>query len=280
VSAFGPQREVRVAIVAARSALPVWERHEPHERAPHERIEAAEAWLACPCREHADAAGDLAFANGTDNPLKGWTVLRIGGRSIESMGAIYAHWASDNACSAAYAFESDSLGEVVGTGFGAAVEAWADDGSSSLTHARRIANAIADDLAPFASERALGARPIPPTSIEMPYDGPPLSERHTFAVVARRILAVLGAGVDTPRVTVEADSRDGARVDVYRFEGATGRVELRVAPGPRWSCILERRGGPRVIIDAETPEGAGGSVKVEAPVEEAQRVARALRDLY
>jgi len=79
----------------------VWERAEPSLRAPHDRLAAAEAWFACPCAEHAESAGRLAFANGDDDPL-GFTSLVVDGKYIESAHAIDAHWASDNAASAAW----------------------------------------------------------------------------------------------------------------------------------------------------------------------------------
>lgn len=46
----------RLAIALARYALSVWEEQYPYVREPVTAIEAAEAWAACPCARHAQAA--------------------------------------------------------------------------------------------------------------------------------------------------------------------------------------------------------------------------------
>jgi hypothetical protein len=66
-----PTTLIREAVAATRKALPAWDReHDKVHRtgrerrmrawcgcfAPHKAIEAAEAWLACPCADHAKLA--------------------------------------------------------------------------------------------------------------------------------------------------------------------------------------------------------------------------------
>lgn len=77
LSRWGPHVLVRAAVAAARVALPVWaerecgEGHNPDlsicqlAQPPLRAIEAAEAWLACPCEEHRWKWAD-AWAGGTD----------------------------------------------------------------------------------------------------------------------------------------------------------------------------------------------------------------------
>lgn len=52
---FGQAACVRAALAGARAALARWEPDHAGDRAPREALEAAEAWLACPCRTHHDA---------------------------------------------------------------------------------------------------------------------------------------------------------------------------------------------------------------------------------
>lgn len=75
---WGREVCVRAAVSAARVALPVWEGANirctgfamfPAPREPRRAIEAAEAWLACPCKEHEEA---WHRAHGD------WTVTRSG----------------------------------------------------------------------------------------------------------------------------------------------------------------------------------------------------------
>jgi hypothetical protein len=277
LESFGKTYAVRAAVVAARAALPAWERVEPNERAPHERIAAVEAWLACPCDAHADAAGDLAFANGDDNAIKGWSSIRIEGREVDDPKATYAHWSADSACSAAWVKDDHFSAQAAATAFGQALEALEDDGPLPL-RGPRLADAVADAFVPLATHRAKDAPPLPPsqspTVIE--YPGPPLSNVRAFATFAQRVLGVLGAHVDAVPVFAGSEREDGARLNVYRFESRTGRIDIRVAPGPRWSAFIERVNGPSVEVTARGEGGEGGDLVVHGEPDEARRIAGAV----
>lgn len=48
----------RLAIALAREVVPLWSDAHPDRVEPLRAIEAAEAWAACPCKHHADAAAE------------------------------------------------------------------------------------------------------------------------------------------------------------------------------------------------------------------------------
>ncbi len=56
------QREMlgRLAVGLAGEALAVWRAHYPDQHGPEEAVQAAEAWAACPCVLHAEAAAAKA----------------------------------------------------------------------------------------------------------------------------------------------------------------------------------------------------------------------------
>ncbi len=158
LACFGKPTAVHAAVAAARNALVVWERAEPRSRAPHERIAAAEAWLACPCTDHAEAAGRLAFANGDDSPLK-FTCLVVDGHEVEAMPTIFAHWSADNAVSASWNTDPGLVAQCAATGMAAAMAALDATSADGETRLREMHASLVDELARFAeldaTERAL-----------------------------------------------------------------------------------------------------------------------------
>ncbi len=149
---FGKVACVRASVGSARAALVAWEKAEPVLRAPHERIAAVEAWLACPCAKHAEVASQLAWANGDDNPLK-WTRLFVDGKEIESTAAICAHWSADNAANTVWLEDPELLGQVIETGCSAALAALEDLERDFAARVRRVHASI---LAEFAEPAERG----------------------------------------------------------------------------------------------------------------------------
>lgn len=64
----------RLAIHLAREVLNIWTAVSPDEQAPEHAIAAAEAWAACPCALHADAAAATQPA-AVKTGLSAWTQL-------------------------------------------------------------------------------------------------------------------------------------------------------------------------------------------------------------
>jgi hypothetical protein len=140
----GVMCSVRVAVESARAALPAWEHDVPESRAPHERIAAVDAWLACPCASHAAAAVDLAWANGDDNAFKGFSRVTVGGKFVESDAATYAHWCSDDAASAIYVRnDAKKVAEVAGLAASRASYALELAGVPIAESVMRVAGAVA-----------------------------------------------------------------------------------------------------------------------------------------
>lgn len=63
LQAWGGETVGRAAIACARFLLPVWHRIEPDDDRPRRAIEASEAYVLCPCQEHAEALGIARDAN-------------------------------------------------------------------------------------------------------------------------------------------------------------------------------------------------------------------------
>lgn len=145
MSAFGKAFCVRAAIAPAPAVLDVWARLHPSLRAPYDRIEAAQAWLACPCRGHAKAARHLAFANGDDNPVREGGVV-VEGQVIRQREAVFAHWVSDNATLAAASPSDIQAALYASTAASAAVIALELTGASLAVRVRTVARMIAKEL--------------------------------------------------------------------------------------------------------------------------------------
>lgn len=152
---FGRTICVRAAVAAARTSLELWERIEPNLVGPQARIAAVDAWLACPCESHAKVAEQLAWANGDDKQLTGFSVMIVEGKNIEDEHAWSAHWAADNAASAVWCFDPASA---CATGAAAAANAFAESSSPNRDTvsdgANRVRTAIVEAVMPLVAQRA------------------------------------------------------------------------------------------------------------------------------
>jgi hypothetical protein len=106
---WGKEVSVRGAVAAGWSVLGLWEDAHPGQREPRSTIEAAEAWLLCPCDAHAASAQEAADA-----------VSDLNGGRQDSDPASFAAAVAMNAAWAAGNFEEEAFKDAAW----AFLEAW------------------------------------------------------------------------------------------------------------------------------------------------------------
>lgn len=159
----GPEAWVRAAVAAARAVLPALESALPGERRPAIALDAASAWLACPCQRHADAARSAAE--------EAWRLCDSEGRRTEpELQLAWERAFPAPAASNAAAAVASAAGAAAFACFAeeAMVVAWAVHaanaaaetlGSPLSTPFAATSGGRAAELA-FAAARAAGASPI------------------------------------------------------------------------------------------------------------------------
>jgi hypothetical protein len=102
LAARGRPSLVRVALTAARAALPVWESAHPDVAEPRVTIDAIATWLRGPTAEGARALVELTYRRGDPDDIDGWWFCLDDG-TMPEMRPTEAYLAADRAGNCVYA---------------------------------------------------------------------------------------------------------------------------------------------------------------------------------
>jgi hypothetical protein len=152
---WGKEAAVRGAVAAARTALPAWEAGHPQERRPLQAVEAADAWLGCPCEQHAAralAAAQACWLLGDAEARRGDAAARRAWEAAwpTTVDSGRAEAITSAAGSAAYAARTDA--EVAGS--------WAENAAASAAEALGSERLPPSALVVWEEVRELGAPAI------------------------------------------------------------------------------------------------------------------------
>jgi len=280
---------VRVAVASASAVIDLWEQAEPAEPSARKRIDAALAWIDCPCREHAERAAALAYELCDDDSLSfALQVVLPDGRAIQGGPGLFAHLSADAASVIPIlAREPRRAAEEARLGAVRAIEALRLAGASEAESVARIVDAMVLAVEPFAKDT--GAIVSPGTATERrPWGGEPLSD---IAALGRRLGALLAAlGVTAPKlsplpnVAKPADApADKRRTYLWAAEGIEVTLTYASENVPmsgwerEWRATFRIDGVPvTVTIASQAPDGAGATIEVTGPPVEARVAADAL----
>lgn len=186
---FGLEVALRAQVALARTFLPQFEADRPGDRRPHAALEAVEAWIACPCEEH---AGPCVLA--------AEPALAAARTATRSAASVYA--ARIAALSATQAFQADTspLGRRHAT-------QWVEDLREVGLREDALWRAVTEDVLPWVLEGR--ARPARRYAASETYEAGERVEHPTFG------LGVVTAATETI-ATIDFGGEAGERKLAHR----------------------------------------------------------------
>lgn len=235
----GLEAALRAQVALARTFLPQFEAERPGDRRPHAALEAVEAWISCPCEEH---AGPCVLAS---EPA-----LEAARTATRSAASVYGARIAAMAAAQAFQANASPLGRRSST-------KWVEELREHGLREDALWRAIVDDVLPWALEGR--ARPTRRYVASESYEVGERVDHPTFG------LGVVLSSTEAV-ATIEFGGDIGDRKLAHRRRGGTAqptppRGVAAVAPAPVTRVVA----APAASLLAPTPRPASSTTPAVAP---------------